>query len=74
MKFLECAALEIALGWQAPLCCSGSKFSKLTFSVSDVAIGKHVTIVVYGEMRFYGPANTTVANLTARKLLGDRIS
>ncbi len=48
--------------------------STLTFLVSDVALGKHVTVVVYGDMLFHDPAKTLVANHNAGKRLVDRIA
>ena len=45
-----------------------------TFSVTDEALGKHVNVIVYGDMRFHTPTNTEVANPAARKLLVDRIA
>jgi hypothetical protein len=45
-----------------------------TFSVTDAALGKHVSVIVYGDMRFHDPSNTTVTNPTARKELVDRIA
>ncbi len=45
-----------------------------TFSVTDAALGKHVSVIVYGDMRFHDPSNTTVTNPLARKELVDRIA
>ncbi len=45
-----------------------------TFSVTDAELGKHPVLIVYGDMRFHDPANTTVANPTARKELVERIA
>ena len=45
-----------------------------TFTVPDAALGNPVRIILYGDMRFHDPANTTVANPLARKALVDRIA
>lgn len=45
-----------------------------TFTVPDAALGSHVSVIVYGDMRFHDPANTEVANPIARKLLVDRLA
>lgn len=45
-----------------------------TFTVADAALGKHPTVIAYGDMRFHDPSNTTVANPLARKELVDRIA
>ncbi len=44
-----------------------------TFTVTDAQLSKHVTVIDYGDMRFHDPANTTVANPVARKILVDKI-
>ena len=45
-----------------------------TFTISEFDLAKHPTLIVYGDMRFHDPANTTVANPLARKLLVERIA
>lgn len=45
-----------------------------TFTVTDAELGKDVTVIAYGDMRFHDPGNTTVTNPVARKLLVDRIA
>ena len=45
-----------------------------TFSVADAELGKHPVLIVYGDMRFHDPGNTTVANPSARKALVERIA
>jgi len=53
---------------------AGASGAGPTFSVSDTVLGKQVHVIVYGDMRFHDPSNTTVANPIARKLLVDRIA
>ena len=72
MKFIKCALLLAALGSQVT--CIAHAQTGPTFSVPETSLGKHPTIIVYGDMRFHDPANTTVANPTARKLLVERIA
>lgn len=45
-----------------------------TFSVSDSALGKHVSVITYGDTRFHDPSNITVADPLARKELVARIA
>ncbi len=45
-----------------------------TFVVTDKDLGSHVSLVLYGDMRFHDPSNTTVANPAARKELVERIA
>ncbi|GAC1361532.1 MAG: hypothetical protein NVSMB3_09800 [Acidobacteriaceae bacterium] len=45
-----------------------------TFAVTDAALGQHVTVIAYGDMRFHDPSNVTVANPAARKMLVNRIA
>ncbi len=45
-----------------------------TFSVTDADLGKHVSVIAYGDMRFHDPANFEVANPKARKMLVERIA
>ncbi len=45
-----------------------------TFSVTDAALGRRVTVIAYGDMRFHDPSNGTVANPAARQELVARIA
>ena len=45
-----------------------------TFTVADKDLGSHVSLILYGDMRFHDPSNFTVANPLARKALVNRIT
>ncbi len=75
MFILKCAVLAAVFGFQVGHSAAQSKSGPgPTFSVPNSALGKHVSVIVYGDMRFHDPANTTVANPVARKALVDRIA
>ncbi len=71
---LRSRALTLMVSAQAAWGIAQSVQAGPTFSVSDAALGKHVTVVAYGDMRFHDPSNTTVTNPLARKELVDRIA
>ncbi|MEO7029571.1 MAG: metallophosphoesterase [Acidobacteriaceae bacterium] len=75
MFILRCVVLAAIFGFQVGNSAAQGKAGPgPTFSVPDAALGKHVSVIVYGDMRFHDPANTTVANPVARKALVDRIA
>jgi hypothetical protein len=45
-----------------------------TFSVPDSDLPRKLSIIVYGDMRFTDPSNTTVANPQARRLLVEKVA
>ena len=45
-----------------------------TFTVADKDLGKHPSIIAYGDMRFHDPTNFSVANPHARVALVKRIA
>ncbi len=73
MISMRCVVLATVVGFQA-VCGLAQAAAGPTFSVSDADLGKHVTVIAYGDMRFHDPANVTVANPVARKELVERIA
>ncbi len=73
MISVRCAVLAAVVGLQA-IAGLGQEPAGPTFSVTDTALGEHVTVIAYGDMRFHDPSNGTVANPVARKELVARIA
>lgn len=75
MQNVRRLVIAVLLGWFAA-CGLGQSQTGVgpTFAVSDAALGKHVSVIVYGDMRFHDPSDTTVADPVARKELVERIA
>lgn len=75
MHNVRCLVIAGLLGWFAA-CGLGQSQTGVgpTFTVSDAALGEHVSVIVYGDMRFHDPSDTTVADPIARKELVERIA
>lgn len=75
MIFMRCVVLAAVVGLQAAGGLGqGPAGAGPTFSVTDAALGKQVSVIAYGDMRFHDVSDTTVANPAARKALVERIA
>jgi hypothetical protein len=74
MSLLRIAAsLLLAMACIAAMAQQAPEDSGPTFTVSDFPSGRPVRIVVYGDMRFTDPSNTSDTNPGARKYLAQKV-